>query len=59
METLLEEKLIDQSMSDKKIVKKHLDDLLPLFLVDHLDQAALLHHQVVQLVQVKHLVVKQ
>ena len=55
----MEEKLIDQSMSDKKIVKKHLDDLLPLFLVDHLDQAALLHHQVVQLVQVKHLVVKQ
>ena len=30
------------------------DDLLPLLLVDHLHQAALLHHQVVQLEQVQH-----
>ena len=36
-----------------------LDDLLPLLLVDHLHQAALLHHQVVELVQVKHLFVKE
>ena len=36
-----------------------LDDLLPLLLVDHLHQTALLHHQVVELIQVKNLVVKQ
>ena len=32
-----------------------LDDLLPLLLVDHLHQTPPGHHQVVQLVQVKHL----
>ena len=42
-----------------KLLKNHLDDLLPLLLVDHLHQAALLHHQVVELVEVKHLFDKQ
>ena len=30
----------------------HLDDLLPLLLVDDLDQPTLLDHQVVQLIQI-------
>ena len=42
-----------------QLLKYHLDDLLPLLLVDHLHQPALLHHQVVELIQVKHLFVKE
>ena len=38
-----------------KLLKYHLDDLLPLLLVDHLHQTTPGHHQVEQLVQVEHL----